>query len=223
MLAKLTTAVSANWLKTLRPAFALAARQGIIPEDPLLSVKPRRHRTKGFRAWTREELDAFRAAYPVGTEERLIFDVALWTCQGRQEVARMGWQHVRDGMIYTTRGKTGTPAVCVIEPELVESLRIAEGRMMFIHSARGKPHSPEGLGNRFRSICDAIGLAGLSMHGLRKAGLIMHAENGCTEQMLMAIAGHLSSAEAAYYVRAANRTKLAQKAHELSSASEKTV
>lgn len=61
------------------------------------------------------------------------------------------------------------------------------------------------------------------MHGLRKAGLIMHAENGATEQMLMAIAGHLSSAEAAYYVRAANRTKLAQKVHELSSRPGKTV
>ncbi|MEM9050392.1 MAG: hypothetical protein AAGC92_16980 [Pseudomonadota bacterium] len=120
-----TTAVFANWLYGLLPAFALAARQGQVANGPFPSVKPGRHKTKGFRAWTHDKLAAFGAVYPVGTKERLIFDIALWTWQARQELANISGKHVRGGMICTTRGKTATSDFCVIQLDLSQSLRIA--------------------------------------------------------------------------------------------------
>jgi hypothetical protein len=50
---------------------------------------------------------------------------------------------------------------------------------------------------------------GSTAHGLRKAGATIAAENGATEQQLMAIYGWSTGKEAARCTRQANRRKLA--------------
>ena len=65
---------------------------------------------------------------------------------------------------------------------------------------------------RFRQWCDAAGLKHCSSHGLRKAGATIAAENGATEQQLMAIFGWADSRQPSNYTRKANRRKMAAQA-----------
>ena len=55
----------------------------------------------------------------------------------------------------------------------------------------------------------AAGLELCTAHGLRKAGATIAAENGATEQQLMAIYGWTTGKEAARYTRQANKKRLA--------------
>ena len=53
----------------------------------------------GFHTWSQEELDRFEARWPLGTRERLAFDLLLYTGLRRSDAVRVGLQHVRDGVI----------------------------------------------------------------------------------------------------------------------------
>jgi len=79
------------------------------------------------------------------------------------------------------------------------------GDKTFIQTAFGRPFSSDGFGNRFRKWCDEAGLQGLSIHGLRKSAAARLAENGCTEQEIMAITGHSTSKEVIRYTRSAKQ------------------
>ena len=46
---------------------------------------------------------------------------------------------------------------------------------------------------------------GLSVHGLRKTASAVFAQNGCTEQEIMAITGHSTSKEVIRYTRSAKQ------------------
>jgi integrase len=61
--------------------------------------------------------------------------------------------------------------------------------MVFLATQFGKPFTSNGFGNRFRKWCDDADLPHCSVHGLRKAGTTIAAENGATEHQLMAIFG----------------------------------
>ena len=62
-----------------------------------------------------------------------------------------------------------------------------------------------GFSNRFRKWCDEAGLEGLSVHGLRKTASAVLAQNGCTEQEIMAIIRHKTSKEVIRYTRSAKQ------------------
>ena len=75
-------------------------------------------RSKGHRTWTDEEIAAFEAHFPIGTEARLAFTLLLWTGQRRGDVVRMGRDHVKDGIITITQQKTGEVVDIPILPAL---------------------------------------------------------------------------------------------------------
>jgi integrase len=87
------------------------------------------------------------------------------------------------------------------------------GDLAFLVSDHGKPWaSGDSFGNKFRDWCTAAGLPHCSLHGFRKAGATIAAENGATESQLMAIYGWADPKMAALYTRKANRKRLAQDA-----------
>ena len=57
--------------------------------------------------WTEEDIAAFEARHPIGSKARLAFALALYTAQRRAEIVRLGWQHVRGGVIHFRQRKTG--------------------------------------------------------------------------------------------------------------------
>jgi len=84
--------------------------------------------------------------------------------------------------------------------------------MTFLVTKFGKPFTAPGFGNWFRRRCDEAGLPHCSAHGLRKAGASIAAENGATENQLMAIFGWETTKEAARYTKAARQKKMARDA-----------
>lgn len=67
---------------------------------------------------------------------------------------------------------------------------------------KGDPFgSPEVLRNRFRKWCDAVGLEGLSSHGVRKAAVHLLAQNGCSQHQIMTIYGHTEAKTSEIYTK----------------------
>ncbi len=90
-----------NFLKAMRGFFAWAIVEGkLITLDPTKGVKllSEPNVADGFHTWSQEGLDRYEARWPVGTRERLAFDLLLYTGLRRGDAVRVGLQHVRDGV-----------------------------------------------------------------------------------------------------------------------------
>jgi integrase len=125
----------------------------------------------------------------------------------------MGWQHMRNGKIAVRQEKTGTPLLIPISPELAEALaHVPRTNMTFLLTERGAPFTAAGFGNWMRDRCDEAGLPQCSSHGLRKLTATRLAELGCSEREIMAITGHKSVSEVSRYTKAAEQSKLAERA-----------
>jgi integrase len=191
---------------------------GLMTADPLASVmltdKPR---SKGFHAWTDDEIDSYRKRHPAGTKARLALEVLLQTGHARSDVVRMGSQYVRNGRLSMARKKTGTEFSIPLLPELVAELALhrcdgAVASMVWLTSEFGTPFgSAPSFGNWFARRCREAGVPGRA-HGLRKASAIRLALRGATPYELMAWHGWRTIKEAQDYVDQANRIKLADNA-----------
>lgn len=88
-----------NWLKAIRALMAFAIAEGFRETDPTAGIRFKVPKSDGHHPWSRNEIAAFEAHWPVGTKQRLAFALLLYTMQRRSDVIRMGGQHVRDGAI----------------------------------------------------------------------------------------------------------------------------
>ena len=61
----------------MRAFFAWAIEEALVTVDPTRGVKllAGANDADGFHVWTQDELDRFEARWPVGTRERLAFDL----------------------------------------------------------------------------------------------------------------------------------------------------
>lgn len=209
-----TPAMARHFVETMRGLFAWAVDAEHVKVDPTLNVKVSKPKTEGHHTWTDEECDLFEARWPIGTRERLAFDILLYTGFRRGDAARFGRQHVRNGLIHMTTEK-GQGKVTVILPllqPLADSITATRtGDMVFIAKANGTGMSKEGFGNWFAEACEAAGVPGRA-HGLRKAGATRAANRGASDAQLDAIFGWSGRGMAALYTKKANRQKLAEDA-----------
>jgi integrase len=207
---------SANGLrKVLRAMMQHAVEEGVRKDDPTVGVKPIKVKTDGFHSWTEDEIGIFEARHPVGTKARLAFTLLLCTGQRRSDVVRMGWQHLRDGLMSVRQQKTGAELQIPILPQLRELLDTTpRDNMTFLVTVFGKPFTPAGFGNWFRDRCNEAKLTHCSAHGLRKAASRRLAEHGCTVHEVAAITGHASLREVQRYTKGADQKRLAQSAIE---------
>lgn len=204
---------SANlWLKTVRQLLDHAVRLDIVESNIALKVNLFRSKTTGFAVWTHADLATFEARWPIGTRERLAYDIIVYTGLRRSDAVRIGPQHVRDGVLTIQPGKTSeTSGVTVyrrVPPPLAASIAATRtGERSFIATASGGAFTPDGFGNWFREACRAAGV-GKSAHGIRKAAATRAAEDGATVHELMALFGWVTVTEAELYTREADRRRL---------------
>jgi integrase len=127
----------------------------------------------------------------------------------------MGPQHVENGKIRVRQLKTDKTLLLPIHPALAQSIAACEiGHLAFIVSSRGAPYTKESFGNWFRKHCDAAGLEGYSLHGLRKAASRRMAEQGLSNQLIKSVTGHTTDSEVARYTRDAEQERMAELAFE---------
>jgi integrase len=220
---KATPVQARHFLDTMRGIFRWAAEAQLIKSDPTLGIKsPKQKKTDGFVAWTEDDVAAYERRWPIGTRQRVWFDVLLYTGLRRGDAVLLGRQHVRDGIAALKTEKTGTPVTLPILPVLAKTLAAGPvGDLTFIVTDRGQPLSKEGFGNAFRKACRAAGVK-KSAHGVRKIAATRAANAGATVAQLEAIFGWSSGRMASLYTATADRRRLALEAmHRLGEANAK--
>ena len=68
-----------NFIKSMRGLFSWAVDMEHVSVDPTRDVKLLNVKTDGFHVWTDDEVAQFEARWPIGTRERLAFDLLLFT------------------------------------------------------------------------------------------------------------------------------------------------
>jgi integrase len=191
-----------------------AVETGMRPDNPCVGVKRLRHKSDGHATWSEDAIATFRAHWPKGSRQRLVFELALNTGQRRGDIVEMGWQHVSGGVIHVRQNKTGARVAIPITPELLEVLdALPSDRLTFLTTATGAPFTAAGLGNAFREAVNAAGVSKqLALHGLRKAAARRLAEAGCTTHEIAAVTGHKTLGEVERYTREAEKARLARAA-----------
>jgi integrase len=211
LLAKLKPYAQRNMRKTLRGLMAFAVVDGLIDVDPTADVKLAAVKdTGGFETWPLTFIEQYRSRHALGTRPRLALELLYGTMASRNDVVRLGRQHVQAELLSYRRGKTANPVDIPVLPELraaIDAMPKTE-HLTFLVTEFGKPFTPAGFGNWFREQCDDAGIP-LSAHGLRKAGATRLAEHGCTDHEIMAWGGWSSIKEVQRYTKAANRKRLA--------------
>jgi integrase len=198
-----------HFLQTMRGLFQWAVKAEHVEKDPTRELKTIRPATEGHTPWPDEWCAAYEARWPIGTRERLAYDVLLYTGLRRGDAVRLGRPHVKNGVATIRTEKTGETVTIPILPPLQASIEASPiGQLTFIAGVGGRPMTKEAFGNWFREACRAAGVPG-SAHGLRKAGATRAADNGATEAELEALFGWRGGHMASLYTRKANRAKLA--------------
>ena len=203
-------------VKALRQVYGFAVEYGYHDVNPIKEVSLLAGSVDGFQAWSPEDVKAFEDCHPIGSMARLTLALALYTGQRRSDLIRLGPNHIksyhgREGLEFiqhknrNRKGRRISLWVPII-PELRSIIDASPtGPDTFILTEFGRPFTGDGFGNRFRKWCREAGLEGLSVHGLRKTASAVLAENGCTEQEIMAITGHRTSKEVIRYTRSAEQ------------------
>jgi hypothetical protein len=94
MLAEIGTASAKRWWwAAIRPLLQHAV-PSMVKEDPTAGITVPKIKIKGHHSWTDAEIAQYRAYWPCGTQQRLVFEFALETLSRRGEVVRLGPQHV---------------------------------------------------------------------------------------------------------------------------------
>ena len=205
-----------NFLDAMRGLFKWAKASGHVTVDPTASLKAKRKKTDGFAVWTEDDIAAFEARWPLGTRERLAFDVLLYTGLRRGDAVVAGRQHVRDGVLTLKTEKTGEIISIPVLSALAASIAAGPtGDLAFICGDKRRPMAKESFGTWFRLVCIETGLRGRSAHGLRKAAATRLAEAGATVAQLEAWFGWHGGNMASLYTRKADRARLSREAAKL--------
>jgi len=208
-----TPAAANNLLKVLRAVMRFGVDRGLVDNDPTVGVRMLRYRSEGFHTWSEEEVAAFEARWPLGTKQRLGFDLLLYTAQRSSDVRQMTDRQIQSGRVQVRQNKTGQLVDIPMHPRLRASLESCEVAGRFILTTQyGREFTEKGFSNWIKKAAGAAGLPHCSAHGLRKAASRRLAEAGCSTHEIAAVTGHTSLKEIERYTRAAGRRELADAA-----------
>lgn len=207
-------AAARHFVEALRGFFQWALEAGLVREDPTQGVKVIKPKTEGFAVWSDDDVAVFRRRWPIGTRERVAFEVLFGTGLRRGDAVKVGRPHWRDGVVRMTTEKTGERVAVAVDDDLAAVLAAGPlGDLTFIAGERGRPMTKESFGNWFRDVCNAAGV-NKSAHGIRKAAATADAERGWSDAELDAKYGWTGRRMASLYTRAASRERLSLSASE---------
>ena len=109
-----------HFVDTMHGMFKWAVAAEHVRSDPTVGKAVAKPKTKGFPVWTEEELEQYERHWPIGTRERVMFGVYCFAGLRRGDAARLGRQHIRNGVIEIDTEKTGTRVTIPVLPELAE-------------------------------------------------------------------------------------------------------
>lgn len=205
-------AAARNLRKQLRRLFAFAVKCRMRPDNPVEHTARIKSKSKGWPAWTEEEVAQYQGHHKLGSMARLALELFLWTGNRKGDALTLGRQHIRDSAFRLTQQKTGKAMVIPIAPPLAEAIMAMppSGHMTFLINAYGRPFTVAGFGNRMRKWCNEAGLPHCSAHGLRKTISNRMALAGAGNQGIKSVTGHSGDSEVALYTRSVDQERLAR-------------
>jgi integrase len=161
----------------LRRLFSFAMAVGVRRDNPFNAITA--YKIGTYHTWTDEQLAAYEKRWPLGTRERLGFDLLLYTAQRVGDVVRMQRSHIRNGVLAVTQQKTGTEVFIPVHPALARSIKAGPAKGLYLIGDRnGRPIKGDQLSALIAAAIEAAGLPSECVaHGLRKAALRRLAEH----------------------------------------------
>jgi integrase len=205
-----------KFLKHIKILLEHAIELEWIASNPARGIKKLKTPGDGFKKWPEALIEKYEAHWPLGTKQRLAFDLLLYTGQRRQAIPAMSRAHVRNGELRVFVQKTEVVLWIPVHPALQASIDATPRTgLNFLETSYGRPFSVAGFGNWFREQCEKAGIpAGYAAHGLRKTACTRLADAGCTPHQIMAITGHKTLSEVERYTRGADQRRNAREAIE---------
>lgn len=204
-----TPALARNYLKSMRALFAWALKNDYVETNPCDGVEPPAYKTDGFPPWTIEDVARFCERWPIGTRQRLAFELFLASGLRRGDVHQAGRQHLRGRVFSIRTSKTGMEITVEFPQSLIDIIAATPtGDLHFVVKEDGKPFtSKESFGNWFSAQCREAGIQ-KSAHGIRKLAATLAANDGATAHELMAHFGWVKVEQAETYTKKADRQRL---------------
>ena len=198
--------------KVLHRLMAFAVENGWRSDNPFQRLT--KYKLGKHHSWTDEELAAFENVWPLGTRERLTYDLLLYTAQRGGDVVLLRHSDALSGQFSFTQQKTGASLIIPIHPNLQRSIdSVPKKGMYLLGDAWGRPIQRQSLTRIIREAAKKAGLPSICVaHGLRKAALRRLAERGASDREIAAISGHKSMSEVQRYTEAADQSGLAKQA-----------
>lgn len=221
-LSKLTGLQRLARRKAWRQLGAFWADAQMVTKDPsegIMSVKA--IKGDGHIPWSADQIAAYRAFWPIGTVQRLCFELVFWTGARTVDAVKLGPRMVgSDGLLTLTQNKTKNPAYVPWTstlPDWGRSLEadrqmlmecLPKGVFTYLETTGCKPRSKKGLSNVISAAARKAGIEKRSAHGLRKSRLTVLAELGASVHVIMAWGGHKTLSEAQDYIKSANMKRV---------------
>jgi integrase len=114
----------------LRRLFSFAVSIGQRRDNPFDQTP--KYKIGTHHTWTDAELDAYEKRWPLGTRERLAFDVLLYTAQRVGDVVRMQRSDIRNGVISVVQQKTGVEVFVPLHPALARSIKAGPSKGIYL-------------------------------------------------------------------------------------------
>lgn len=209
-------------LKSWRAVCKYSVEAFDLGSDPSEFVKRRiPAKPKPHKPWTRDDKDAFRTVWEIGTPERLAMEILNWTGARMSDAVRFSDGMIdREGWLNFTQKKTGGDVSVPVHRNLpkfadpcelaylLECLDARTERPLWITTAYGTSRSEKAASQWLAAKARKAGLIGKTGHGLRKTRAIELAENRATVHQIGAWTGHESLKEIEAYSRNADRKRL---------------
>lgn len=196
----------------LRKLFEYAIDTRLRTDNPFGRIKA--YKLGSHHTWTDSEIEQYEARWPVGTRERLAFELLLGTTQRVGDVAALSRHDVKAGAFSVVQEKTGAVLTIPIRPRLLAAIKATPAKgVNVVGDQNGRPLSANALSKMMEAAIEKAGLpARCVAHGLRKAGLRILAEHGASTHEIKAMSGHRSIEQVQGYTEKADQARLARSA-----------
>lgn len=209
-----------KFVSALRHLYQTGMELGHVDRDPTAGIKVKKSKTEGHKTWPVEYCLRYEKHWPLGTQQRTAYAIALYLGARRSDAVRIGIRQEENGgrqvryIQHKGRQARSVEVVHPIVPPLREALDAWQGgRFTWLETNRKLPRSDKAFGDDFSRWCGEAGVPkGYTYHGLRKALAARLAEAGNSTNEINAVLGDVTLQQAEIYTRAAEKKKMATKA-----------
>lgn len=178
-------------LRVLRVLMEHCVDLGWRDTNPVRGVPELKTETRQREPWPGDLLEAYRAACPLGSRQRLVMELCVGTGQRIGDVLNMRWSDIQDGAFHVRQSKTKKELWVPIMPELQAALDAASRHSVFIlTNERGTNRwSYRGASAAVRVVREQIGALDFDIHSWRYNAACELVEAGCGDDLVASVTG----------------------------------